>query len=207
MLRVYSVLFDMITAERLQRMEMLAADTSDSVDSNGSSVNVLGLENYEYLPSKIITNILDRLTKLKPPRYDEAVTFNSVPTMAPIVFSRQQPPGEFVLEHMIASSAWALPTLLSWIPVETLVWTIGLLLCESKLIVVGTEPGMVSCGVMGILSLIQPMSWLAPLIPMLPLKHIDFVESPVPILAGLVYDQQDVNRNKYCAAELLKRCK
>jgi hypothetical protein len=108
---------------------------------------------------------------------------------------------------MIASSAWALPTLMSWVPVETLVWTIGLLLCESKIIVVGTEPGMVSCGVMGILSLIRPMLWLAPLIPMLPVKHIDFVESPVPILAGLVYDPSDVNRHKFSATELLRRCK
>lgn len=110
-------------------------------------------------------------------------------------------------EHMVASSAWALPTLLSWLSVETLVWTIGFLMCEGKLIVVGTEPGLVSCGVMGLLSLLRPMLWLAPLIPMLPLKHIDFVESPVPILAGLVHEPTDPSRPKCSAAELLKRCK
>ena len=108
---------------------------------------------------------------------------------------------------MIASSAWALPTLLYWIPVETLVWTIGLVLCEAKVIVVGSEPGMVSCAVLGLLSLIRPLLWLAPLIPMLPVKHIDFVESPVPILAGLIHDSHEASSSKYSATELLKKCK
>jgi hypothetical protein len=57
-------------------------------------------------------------------------------------------------------------------------------MCEAKLIVVGTEAAMVSCGVMGILSLIRPLSWVSPLIPILPYKHLDFLESPVPIVAG-----------------------
>jgi hypothetical protein len=84
----------MITAERLQRMEQLA-DTTDSSESSGQ--HVLGLENYEYLPTTILTGILDRLTKLKPPHYEESMRFTSVATMAPIVFSRQQPVGDFIL--------------------------------------------------------------------------------------------------------------
>ena len=43
-----------------------------------------------------------------------------------------------------------------------------------------------SCAVMGLLALLQPLDWVAPLIPILPYKHIDFIESPVPILCGLV---------------------
>jgi hypothetical protein len=54
--------------------------------------------------------------------------------------------------------------------------------------VVGMEPGLVSCGVMGLLTLLRPLTWVAPIIPVLPLKHLDFIESPVPIVAGLVLE-------------------
>ena len=44
---------------------------------------------------------------------------------------------------------------------------------------------MVSCAVMGLLVLLHPLDWVSPVIPMLPMKLMDFVESPVPILVGL----------------------
>lgn len=59
------------------------------------------------------------------------------------------------------------------------------------MLVVGAEPGLVSCGVMGLLALLRPLEWVAPLIPVLPVKHMEFVESPVPIVAGLVIDPKD----------------
>ena len=62
------------------------------------------------------------------------------------------------------------------------------MLCEAKILVVGYSPGLVSCGVMGLLSLLRPLSWVAPIIAVLPLKHLDFIESPVPIITGLVLD-------------------
>lgn len=82
-------------------------------------------------------------------------------------------------------------------------WTIGLLLCEVKLIVVGTEPGMVSCAVMGLLSLLPPCQWVAPLIPVLPARHMDFVESPVPLVAGLIVEGSKGQGST--AAEVLRR--
>ncbi len=57
-------------------------------------------------------------------------------------------------------------------------------MCESKLIVVGDEPGIVSCAVIGISALLRPLSWVAPVIPILSHKLMDFVEAPVPIIAG-----------------------
>ena len=38
---------------------------------------------------------------------------------------------------------------------------------------------------MGLISLMGDLKWVAPLIPVLPVKHIDFIESPVPIVAGM----------------------
>ena len=52
---------------------------------------------------------------------------------------------------------------------------------------------MVSCVVMSLLALLQPLNWVAPLIPVLPLKYLDFVESPVPILAGIVVEGNEIH--------------
>lgn len=70
------------------------------------------------------------------------------------------------------------------------------------MLVVGYEPGLVSCGVMGLLSLLRPLSWVAPIIPVLPMKHLDFIESPVPIIAGLVLDAND----SLTSMDILDRC-
>jgi hypothetical protein len=58
------------------------------------------------------------------------------------------------------------------------------LMCEVKLIIIGSDPATVSCAVIGLTSLLQPLKWVSPMIPIMPLKHIDFLESPVPIVAG-----------------------
>lgn len=77
-------------------------------------------------------------------------------------------------------------------------------MCEAKVIIIGSEPGMVSCAVMGLLALLQPLDWVAPLIPILPYKHIDFIESPVPILCGMIVETNDKLSE---AIRLLDRCK
>ena len=42
---------------------------------------------------------------------------------------------------------------------QVIVWAISLLLCEAKVVVVGSESGMVSCAVMGLLVLLRPLDW------------------------------------------------
>jgi hypothetical protein len=68
--------------------------------------------------------------------------------------------------------------------IHTIPQSLGLLLCEAKVLVVGNQPGIVSTTILGLLSLIGDLKWVAPLIPILPIKNIDFIESPVPIMAG-----------------------
>ena len=86
----------MITAERLYRMEQIALGTevANIHDADGSrqGSTVLGLSSYKYLHSKLLTEILDRLTKVHPPRYNESIVFNGIPSMASIVAFRHKPP-------------------------------------------------------------------------------------------------------------------
>ena len=178
----FQVIFDLINTERLTRME-LAAEHSDSDLLYSRSV-------YEYLPVNVLEEVLARLTKLPPPCYGEKFQFNLSPGIKPIESIRVAPPPDFS-EHYMNSSEWALPTLLSWMPVETIVWAMSLLLGEAKIVVVGHDYGMVSCAVIGLLVLLRPLDWVSPVIPMLPIKLMDFVESPVPILVGITVSSKD----------------
>lgn len=170
----FQVLFDLTTCERLQRMELMSImPTNDEPTASSSH------REYSYLPRACLEGILEKLSLLPPPKYGGTLSFTVSDAMPPNSFRRQRPVNS--QEYMELSSDWSLPTLLSWMPVETLVRAVGLLLCEAKVIVVGKESGMVSCGVMGLLSLMKPLTWVAPVVPVLPLKHMEIVESPVPI--------------------------
>ena len=140
---------------------------------------------------------------MRPPRFGESLRFQLNESMAAIAKARPFPPYP-VPEYHVAAASWALPILLSWLTPETLVRVLGMIMAEAKVIVIGTEPGIVSCAVMGLLSLLQPLSWVAPLIPILPIKNVDFVESPVPILAGLVVDE-NIHKGTSSASDILRR--
>lgn len=193
----FHVIFDIISAERLDRMETIAAH-QDSIVDYPAYVRQM----YKYLPVNLLETILNRLTVLTAPKYGGRLSFHVNESMVVNELLRQFPPMTCA-EHYATSAGWALPILLSWMPIESLIWAIGMLMCEVKLIVLGTEPGMVSCAVMGLLALLQPLNWVAPLIPILPYKNIDFIESPVPIFAGLVIDRSSTHVN---AEQILKQC-
>jgi hypothetical protein len=174
---MFSVLTDLINLEKLKRMEQVHLRGDDSDDLDG----------YEYVPEALLTSVLDRLTMVAPPRYGSKLCSSSrlashtVVTMYYVCIGclsfsmhpqtigvqklvRRKPPDD-TPEHIEAGVEWALPTLMSWLPVDNIVWLLSLLLCEVKVLVLGSEAGMVSCVVMSLLALMRPLSWVAPLIP------------------------------------------
>lgn len=190
----FRVIYAIINTERLTRMEMMEAlaefacdgDQAAGSSSSGGMTNI-DRQAYIYLQRSMLEEILEKLIKVRVPRYGDTIVFEVSPSVAAIEYLRALPSSNFG-EHSLTSAEWALPVLLAWVPFETLIWIIGLALCEAKIIVVGTEVGMISSAIAGLLALIHPLKWVAPLIPILPLKHFEFVESPVPLIAGLVID-------------------
>lgn len=196
----FQVIFDLITLERLERMEKLVSylenDETEDVPINSKtskdyhSMFSSDRRVYEYSPVDTLEKVLERLSSCKVPRYGEQMNFSVGSSLLPIEFKRfHLDYDQSLSEHEASAISWALPTLFSWMPIDLIVTTIGLLMCEVKVIIVGFEPGLISCAVFGLLELIKPLNWLTPMIPILPKKYLDFVESPVPILAGLVIDE------------------
>ena len=92
-----------------------------------SEENDLDRRIYQYLPSALLTETLERLSKIAAPKYNEFIKFSVSKSLNTISWKRS-PPIMDVSEHALYASEWALPTLLSWIPIELLVWTLGLLM-------------------------------------------------------------------------------
>ena len=191
----FSAISSMITAEKLERMEL---------KNNASSYDTNLFSNYTYIPKHLLEAVLHQIKNMQPPRYDSDLKIEFIRGMGipPITIHRTRPSAGFP-EYLQNALEWALPALLRWLPVDRLVWLLSLLLCEVKVIVVGSEAGTVSCAVMSILALLRPISWVAPLIPVLPLKYVEFVESPVPILAGVIIDDED---GAWTPENVLEKC-
>ena len=190
----FDVIFDMINGERIGRLMDLASIQEPINDYHELSRNI-----YQYIPSGFLTSVLSRLTCVKPPLYGEDISFQAHPSLMFNLKPRHFPPTDCP-EYLSSAAQWALPVLFSWMPVETIIWCLSMLICEVKIICVGSDPGKVSCAVFGLLALLSPLNWVAPLIPILPLKNLDFVESPVPILAGVIID------SNITPSFILKKC-
>ena len=53
-------------------------------------------------------------------------------------------------------------------------------------------PHQVSSVILGLESLLRPFTWKMALIPILPAMLLDFLEAPIPLLAGVSRDQYEV---------------
>ena len=191
----FQIIFEMISYERLLHIY----DASKMADADIDYSRYL----YDYLPYHVYDQAMTMLSKMTLPRFNEKYSFQLTPELSTHHFIRTQPPlDSFESDENITN--WALPTFLSSIPMDKLVWILSLLLTETKVIVVGHETGMISCAVLGLLAMLRPLEWISPVIPMLPFKLMDFIESPVPIVAGLMLDAHDKTVNP---VTLLQRCR
>jgi hypothetical protein len=192
----FQVLYDIIGLEKLRRIEV----TNDLEDRNYENSKDL----CEYLPTTLLTEVLDRLSQISPPFVASSCSFQVDKGLQPITFQRLQSISSLEDEYLAYLSQWCLPTLFSCVPPDCLVWLLSLLLAECKLIVIGNECGLISCVVLGLLTLLKPFDWISPVIPLLPNKLSEFTEAPVPIMVGMVSDPLDSKTN---IATILKQCR
>eukprot|EP00602_Paraphysomonas_sp_CaronLab_P001950 CAMPEP_0185022060 /NCGR_PEP_ID=MMETSP1103-20130426/4783_1 /TAXON_ID=36769 /ORGANISM="Paraphysomonas bandaiensis, Strain Caron Lab Isolate" /LENGTH=1071 /DNA_ID=CAMNT_0027553963 /DNA_START=195 /DNA_END=3410 /DNA_ORIENTATION=+ len=174
----FKVLWNIISYERIVRMEHVSDLTNDRAA-------------YEYCPTSVYDAVLEKLTAINPPRYNETLEFSIAPTVSTVTYIRSAPSTDNP-EHVVNAVEWALPPLVHWLSPKIIAWALGLLMCEVKLVIIGADPAIVSCAVIGLTSLLKPLQWVSPMIPIMPLKNIDFLEAPVPIIAGMVVDGDSV---------------
>ena len=90
------------------------------------------------------------------------------------------------VEFCFYTLEWALPVLLSHVPLKEVLFVLGCMLTEMKVIVKCKDIGVLSACVMALLGLIRPLTWSCPYIVILPESLRDYLESPVPLVVGVV---------------------
>lgn len=163
--RVLYDIIDVERMSRLEMMSMLS-DFGNSYPGNGdksetdrlikddlttashatSNFPLIDRQIYCYFQRSLLEEILENLLKVKPPTLDGILSFRTSPNTPLIEYHREQhtilklgiDPSLFnVNEYSITSADWSLPVFLAHIPLNTLIWIFGLMLCEAKIIVVG----------------------------------------------------------------------
>ena len=150
----FQLIYDIITLERLNRMELLThmtnnfdgqLDTDPSNDNNNLNEKLL----YSYLPDELLNNVMKRLSEITVPKINEKLVFRVGLGMLPIEKVRTFQNGSSNLnsysasEYLWNSMEWSLPILFNYLSVDLLIWALSLLLMESKVIIIGTEPGII----------------------------------------------------------------
>ncbi|KDO35337.1 hypothetical protein SPRG_00186 [Saprolegnia parasitica CBS 223.65] len=80
---------------------------------------------------------------------------------------------------------WALPIVLDCISMPTFLIAWTSLLLEAKVVVVCDDLEVLTSTVLGLVSLLAPLTWAGPVIAVLPATLLEYLEAPVPFLIGV----------------------
>ena len=89
------------------------------------------------------------------------------------------------LEVSLYVSQWSLCVAWTFVSAEMVVDMLECALRETKIIVVDPNLAMLSSAVLSFIPLLRPLSWTSIILPVLPADLHDFLDAPVPILAGV----------------------
>jgi len=80
---------------------------------------------------------------------------------------------------------WCCTLAFSVASADTLVSLLELLLSEHKIVVVDPNLALSSACVLALTALLEPLSWVGVLLPVLPNRMLDILDAPVPVLLGV----------------------
>lgn len=90
------------------------------------------------------------------------------------------------MERRVLLLEYAAPTLFALLSVDQVLFLLGCLCCEHKVLVVSDHVNIVSSCVLALITLLSPLQWAGPVITVLPPRLNELLEAPVPLIAGRV---------------------
>ncbi|KAM0828349.1 hypothetical protein ACQ4PT_067613 [Festuca glaucescens] len=95
-------------------------------------------------------------------------------------------------EEALALSIWTMATVCRALSLESMLALLTGVLLEKQIVVICPNLGVVSAIVLSVIPMIRPFQWQSLLLPVLPRKLIDFIDAPVPFIAGIQYKPPDI---------------
>lgn len=153
----------------------------------------LALKEKQPLPKPLVLNdfvdhfqtILSRLKHMRIPPMGGWSRMVLSPEITQLSFHR--PHSESVeMERRMLLLEYAAPTLFALLSVDQVLFLLGCLCCEQKVLVVSDHVNIVSSCVLALITLLAPLQWAGPVITVLPPRLDELLEAPVPLIAGRV---------------------
>lgn len=150
-------------------------------------------EQHDVLPAPLtlgdfadhFNTILASLRHLRVPSMGGWSRLRLAPDLTPLAFHR--PHSESVaMERRVLLLEYAAPTLFASLSVDQVLFLLGCLCCEHKVLVVSDHVNVVSACVLALTTLLSPLRWAGPIITVLPPRLDELLEAPVPLIAGRV---------------------
>ncbi|GLT41478.1 hypothetical protein SLA2020_155390 [Shorea laevis] len=95
-------------------------------------------------------------------------------------------------EEALALSIWTTAAICRVLSLESVLALVAGVLLEKQIVVVCPNLGVLSAIVLSLVPMIRPFQWQSLLLPVLPVKMLDFLEAPVPFLVGLQHKPADL---------------
>lgn len=129
--------------------------------------------------------IMERLQQLRVPSMGGWGRMVLAPELTHLAFHR--PHSENVrMERRILLLEYAAPMLFALLSVDQVLFLLGCLCCEHKVLVVSDHVNIVSSCVLALTTLLYPLQWAGPVITVLPPRLDELLDAPVPLIAGRV---------------------
>uniref|UniRef100_A0ACD5TUJ9 Uncharacterized protein n=1 Tax=Avena sativa TaxID=4498 RepID=A0ACD5TUJ9_AVESA len=95
-------------------------------------------------------------------------------------------------EEALALSLWTMATVCRALSLESMLALFTGVLLEKQIVVICPNLGVLSAIVLSVIPMIRPFQWQSLLLPVLPRKLIDFIDAPVPFIAGIQHKPPDI---------------
>ncbi|EER95503.2 hypothetical protein BDA96_01G539500 [Sorghum bicolor] len=95
-------------------------------------------------------------------------------------------------EEALALSIWTMATVCRSLSLESVLGLFTGVLLEKQIVVICPNLGVLSAIVLSVIPMIRPFQWQSLLLPVLPMKLIDFLDAPVPFIAGVQHKPPDI---------------
>lgn len=81
---------------------------------------------------------------------------------------------------------WALPKMFRTLALENVLLVLGCALVELQIVFVSQHLRTLSACTLGLVSMLRPLRWVGPLVSALPAKMYEYLDSPVPLVIGVL---------------------
>jgi hypothetical protein len=156
-------------------------DTDQDDDTNDSFVQPLGLQDF----IAHFHEVMGRLRDMRFPHMGGWSRMMLSPDITQLSFHRphSEDPEQ---ERRVLLLEYAAPVLFGLLSVDQVLFLLGCLCCERKVLLVSDHVNYVSACVLALTTLLSPLQWAGPVITVLPPRLEELLEAPVPLIAGRV---------------------